>query len=113
MPYVWGGEDRAGADCSGSLWYVCRRAGFHFPRTTARKMWAVWGGAEKSGWRESALGDLVWFTFSARRPFGHVGMIKADGEFYNASSSRRAFVLSRFEPGNTYDRHFAGIKTLE
>ncbi|MDP8256448.1 MAG: NlpC/P60 family protein [Candidatus Alcyoniella australis] len=112
VPYVWGGEGQSGADCSGSLWYVCRRAGFHYPRTTARKMWAVWGGTEKSNWRDGEFGDLVWFTFSAHRPFGHVGMIKAGNEFYNASS-RRGFVLGRFTPGNTYDRHFAGIKSLE
>jgi len=76
-------------------------------------MWVVWGGHEKADWQSGAFSDLVWFTFTAQRPFGHVGMIKINGEFYNASSSRRAFVLSQFAPGNTYDRHFAGIKSLE
>ncbi len=113
-PYVWGGTRFKGADCSGALWRILKESGYHFPRTTARKMWVVLEGKDIPGWRDGAFGDLVWWTFKPSRPFGHIGIIwdEETNVFAHASSATGFFTLSRLRKGNTFDRNFAGARRL-
>lgn len=113
-PYVWGGESRRGADCSGAIYYLFKRAGRPFPRMTARKMRAVLCPGPLHHYRLSSLFDLVWWTFTPDRPFGHVGIMDGDRlHFYQAGVhsgfARRCFCV----PGGYWDRAFAGCGTWE
>ena len=107
-PYVWGGESRGGADCSGFVYLVCKMYGRPIPRVTARKLWVLFNGAAVS-WQEAGCGYFVWWTFSAGRPFGHVGIMVEPPAFWQSGRSAGVYRRSFFE-GSFWDTHFAGAK---
>ena len=96
-PYLYGGENAAGLDCSGYLFLVFKSAtGRTIPRTVA----------EQGRWvlpiprRELVPGDLVFFDMSARptakaaatvaataRRVDHVGIYIGDNAFLHAASA--------------------------
>lgn len=83
VPYVWGGEDPSGFDCSGYIQYVFGRHGIHLPRT-ADIQFNV-GQVVKFG--EEKPGDLVFFETYYPGP-SHVGVYLGRDYFIHASSSR-------------------------
>lgn len=82
-PYVWGGEQPGGFDCSGYVQYVYAKHGFYLPRT-ADIQYNV-GKRVKLG--EERPGDLVFFETYAPGA-SHVGVYLGNGYFIHASSSR-------------------------
>ncbi|MDR2758150.1 MAG: C40 family peptidase [Spirochaetaceae bacterium] len=81
-PYLYGGTDRQGLDCSGLVYLSFRDAlGIDIPRTTA----------ELHAWvepiQEANLmpGDLVFFNTTG--PLSHVGLYAGNGKFIHAASS--------------------------
>ena len=77
--YTWGGaeSEEKGVDCSGYITLASRRAGLPVHRTTALNM-----SRGLSGWigrdilfRDTRGLDVVWWTFTAARPEGHVGVL--------------------------------------
>ncbi len=82
-PYVWGGEQPGGFDCSGYVQYVFAKHGYRLPRT-ADIQFNV-GKRVKAG--EERPGDLVFFETYAPGA-SHVGVFLGNGYFIHASSSR-------------------------
>jgi len=82
-PYVWGGEQPGGFDCSGYVQYVFAKHGYRLPRT-ADIQYNV-GSVVKSG--QEKPGDLVFFETYLPGP-SHVGVYLGRGYFIHASSSR-------------------------
>ncbi len=83
VPYVWGGEDPSGFDCSGYIQYVYGKHGISLPRTADIQFnvgKVVKRGAEKPG-------DLVFFETYCPGP-SHVGVYLGRDYFIHASSSR-------------------------
>ena len=81
-PHVWGGESRAGADCSGFVMRLYQDVlGISLPRTTESQ--ALEG--QKVSSRALQPGDLVFFRTAPKTR--HVGIYLSDGEFAHASSS--------------------------
>ncbi len=77
-PYVWGGADLGGFDCSGFTYYAFARLGIRIPRT-ADEQFAV--GRPIAG--DPLPGDLVFFqTYDYGA--SHVGIYLGNGEFVNA-----------------------------
>ncbi len=78
-PYVWGGSEgeAKGLDCSGYLFLAAHRAGLPVQRTTALQMSRGAGGWISVPVTHGDLErfDLVFWTFSASRPNGHVGAV--------------------------------------
>lgn len=74
-PYVWGGADPSGFDCSGFTQYVFAQAGIDLPRTTDAQRNAGQVVSEA----EAQPGDLVWAP-------GHVGIYTGDGQHIAARS---------------------------
>jgi len=107
-PYVWGGEDAGGADCSGALHYLFKRAGQPFPRMTARQMRFILCRGALHPYGQARRFDFVWWTFSAARPFGHVGLMDGDGRHFWQAGRSTGFVRRAFAAGNHWDRNFAG-----
>lgn len=104
-PYMWGGNDYAGVDCSGFLVAVYRdAAGINLPRTTKKQRehcLDVDNG-------DRAVGDILFF--SSKRSDGqvaHVGMYIGDNKMIHSSSSRGVVVddLSI----KYYKEHFLGV----
>jgi cell wall-associated NlpC family hydrolase len=83
VPYRNGGQDPAGFDCSGFIWYVFAQHGIHVPRTVPEQYRT---GQSVSTDRLQA-GDLVFFATTAPGP-SHVGMAIGGDEFVHAPSSR-------------------------
>lgn len=83
VPYVWGGEDPSGFDCSGYIQYVFGKHGIDLPRT-ADIQFNV-GKVVKFG--DEKPGDLVFFETYCPGP-SHVGVYLGRDYFIHASSSR-------------------------
>lgn len=97
--YVWGAYDptkltydtrakawKRGLDCSGFIYWAGRKAAIPgIRRTTSYDMahggsgWT--GDTVSSGLRGAQATDIVWWTLSKDRPFGHVGVL-----LHNAST---------------------------
>lgn len=107
-PYVWGAENRSGADCSGFVHLVSKLYGDPLPRTTARKYW-IMAEEEAHGWREGECKDLVWWTLTPDRPYGHIGIITRAPKFWQSGSSHGVY-SRRFFEGSYWVRHFEGAK---
>jgi cell wall-associated NlpC family hydrolase len=78
-PYVWGGENPGGFDCSGLLQYVWGKQGVQIPRVTYDQ-WRTGQAVSKSQLR---AGDAVFFRPGSRGP-EHVGMYIGGGKFIEA-----------------------------
>lgn len=116
--YVWGGSvsEAKGLDCSGYIYLGAKRSGFPVFRTTARNMrlgLGGWIGYDLSVFDSEAL-DLVWWTFTATRPDGHIGILWRDRDgmptVTHASGSAKGVVVG-FLQGSLF-RDISGIRRL-
>lgn len=121
VPYTKGNND-----CSGTMTKIVgnilRKAGIGgFPRTTSRKMWIVWPGVNYTGSKEvferGQFPDILWFTYSPKRPRGHVTLIRTNEDggitFSEASSSKKYFKRTRMKKGDYRYNHIYGSKILD
>jgi cell wall-associated NlpC family hydrolase len=83
VPYLNGGSDPSGFDCSGFVWYVFGHHGIAVPRTVAAQFQA--GRPVPSG--NLQPGDLVFFE-TGSGPASHVGVVVSGDEFVHAPSTR-------------------------
>lgn len=88
-PYLWGGNSKAGMDCSGLIHLSYKAAGYSTPRTAKEQ--SKFG--KNRGWGGLKPGDIVFFKFKEKRnKWWHSGMItEVNGDeikFIHASSSR-------------------------
>jgi len=81
VPYVWGGEDPSGFDCSGYVQYLFGLYGVRLPRT-ADVQFAAGRSVPRS---QEQPGDLVFFETYAPGA-SHVGVYLGQGSFIHASS---------------------------
>jgi cell wall-associated NlpC family hydrolase len=108
-PYLFGANGPDRFDCSGLIWWVYRRAGVEFPRSSTYSDWASGIGPEWSrGSDQSALraGDLVYLVLDERGP-GHAGIYVGDGQMIHASSAGGRVIRSDIT-GGYYRTHFVG-----
>lgn len=98
--YVWGGIDPygKGADCSGYIYGVMKQLQVPVVRTTALEMSMGLKGwtFRKIDLRSLTSTDVVWFSFSPSRPFGHIGLMilslrSGVVELAHASSTKKRF----------------------
>ena len=75
VPYVYGGESRAGYDCSGLVQAAYRAAGISLPRTAQEQYDA---GPHLPATAQLQAGDLVFFGASTS-DVEHVGIVVAPG----------------------------------
>lgn len=102
VPYVRGGNSKAGTDCSGLVQSVFRRHGVKLPRT-AKEQFSVGVPVFR---QELMPGDRVFFSDSNGQ-VNHVGIYIGDGKFIHASGRHGRVVVSRL---SEYDDTYAGAR---
>ena len=96
-PYVWGGEQPDGFDCSGLVQYVYRRLGVDLPRVAADQY-----NAGPHVTADALLpGDLVFFE-----DLGHVGIYLGHGRFVHAPHTGTVVQIAKLD--GWYADNFVG-----
>lgn len=96
VPYVWGGTDESGFDCSGLVYYVYSKLGIKLNRVAADQ---AKNGTEVE-FSELAPGDLVFFWNKSRySEINHVGIYVGDGLFIHAPQTGDVVKISSLESG--------------
>ena len=99
VPYVNGGSDPSGFDCSGFVQYVFGRHGTALPRKV-RDQYRTGRRVDVNNVRP---GDLVFFQ-TAGRGASHVGVVIGDGQFVHAPSSRGVVRVERYDGSYWWSR---------
>lgn len=117
-PYVWGGENPGGFDCSGLIAYFYKRAGINnIPRTTYEM--DTWNGGTSTGQDTKSLmpGDWVFLhpeaTSRGQATWGHVAIWLGNGYILEAphtGANVRIRKLSDSETRMGYHLNLGGDK---
>lgn len=103
-PYVWGGADGNGFDCSGLAYRVFNDNGIPLPRTvTAMEEFGEYVE------RDSMIpGDLMIFHNPT-----HTGIYLGDGLFIHSSSWQdRGVVITSIDQSNYVRRYYASVRVI-
>jgi len=88
-PYLYGGADLNGFDCSGLVFFIHRDLGVTVPRTAA----AQYAASRPVNVRRLEPGDLLFFRTTKRKRVTHVAIYAGDGRFVHAPQSGRTIEL--------------------
>ena len=105
-PYINGGTDPAGFDCSGFVQYVFAKAGIVLPRSVREQ----WQAGEPVDRAEVKRGDLLFFAIDGR-DVSHVGIAIDAGAFVHAPSTRGVVRVESLS-GDYWSRRFAGARRI-
>jgi cell wall-associated NlpC family hydrolase len=105
-PYVWGGADLTGFDCSGLVRFIYDQVGIPVPRTAAEQFSAA-KPVDLGGLKP---GDLLFFRTQGRR-ISHVAIYTGEGRFVHAPRSGQP-VEFRMLDDEYYRAHLAGAGRL-
>ena len=97
VPYVWGGADPSGFDCSGFIMYVYAQVGVSLPHYTG----AQWSVGVPVSYDDLQPGDLVFFN-----GLGHAGIYIGGGQMIHSPHTGDSVKISDITSGwyaSTYD----------
>ncbi|RID82707.1 peptidoglycan endopeptidase [Mesobacillus zeae] len=102
-PYVWGGSQPGGFDCSGLIYYSFTKAGKSIGRLSAE------GYYNRSSYvSKPQPGDLVFFENTYKKGISHIGIYLGNNEFIHANTGVGVAVSSL--NSSYYKKHFEGFK---
>lgn len=104
-PYVYGGSDPRGFDCSGLVYYTYRQTGVNVPRTSQEQFKA----ARKIALTQANEGDLVFFQDQAK--LSHVGIYLGEGMFVHAPETGRQVSIESLN-APYYQQHLVAVGRL-
>lgn len=110
IPYKWGGNTRAGMDCSALVRAIFRETyGVELPRTS-KQMYGL--GLNVVRRQDLKPGDLVFFKNTYAGPgISHVGIYLGKGRFAHASSSQGSTITPLANP--YFHPRYAGARRIE
>ena len=87
-PYLWGGDSKAGIDCSAFMQKLYDKVyDIYIPRTSPEQFFSKWIDRFAST-KNLSEGDLVFFKTLKGKPITHVGFYVGNRMFVNSSSSK-------------------------
>jgi cell wall-associated NlpC family hydrolase len=92
-PYVWGGSQPGGFDCSGLVMYAYAQLGVSLPHSS----YAMWNMGVPVPEDQLQPGDLVFFN-----GLGHVGLYVGGGYFVHAPHTGTVVQVSPLSSDSTY-----------
>lgn len=97
-PYLWGGMDKNGVDCSAFIQHLFKRVySITIPRTSYTQFYHKW--IEPYGSQEYLKeGDLVFFSTDSKKQITHVGVYLHNRKFVNSQSSVGVNITSLDNP---------------
>lgn len=105
-PYVSGGVDPSGFDCSGYTYYVYKNFGYTLPRTAASQ--ANQGVlVEKTNLQ---IGDLVFFSQGSKK-IGHVGIYIGNNSFIHAVNPQKGVAVTELSD-SYYTRNYVTARRI-
>ena len=102
-PYVYGGKNKSGVDCSGFASALLRDV---YGITLAGSANTLYEGSESISQKELKEGDLVFFKINSKK-VSHVGVYLQNRRFVHASSSR-GVVISNLDEAYYTKYYFKG-----
>jgi cell wall-associated NlpC family hydrolase len=88
VPYLYGGADTAGFDCSGLVYYSYSHAGVRLARTTG----GLWRALQPVSKADLLTGDILFFDIEGK--MSHVGLYLGRGRFVHAPSTGKHVVVA-------------------
>jgi len=110
-PYVWGGADPAGFDCSGFTQYVYLHFGIELPRIAADQYSDQYGTILTD---PNALqpGDLVFFANTFEPGISHVGIYIANGDVVQAMSPGIGVAIGSLREDYWAQHYYGALRPL-
>ncbi len=106
-PYVWGGSNPNGFDCSGYVWYVAKQAG----KSISRGMLGEFNSGAHPSRDELKPGDLVFFQNTYSAGLSHNGIYIGNNQFVHAADEAAGVTISSL--GTAYwSSHWFGATRL-
>lgn len=93
-PYVWGGAQPGGFDCSGFVQYVFKKFGIELPRVSRDQ--ANVGTAVSKNPSGMQPGDLVFSNWDGGRVVTHVSMYAGNGQLLSARAPGKPLALEPY-----------------
>ncbi len=87
-PYLYGGADTKGFDCSGLVYYSYSKAGVPVARTTG----GLWRTLQPVSKDRLTAGDILFFDIEGK--MSHVGLYLGRGRFVHAPSTGKHVVIA-------------------
>ncbi len=108
-PYVFGGMNKSGVDCSGLICLAYRASGIKLPRS-AELQFGV--GTYISSMDQLKVGDLVFFAMNWKNKPTHVGLYVGDNKMIHASSKHKRVMCVRINTQYYKQRFIGGRRVI-
>lgn len=104
VPYVWGGSNPNGFDCSGFIYYVFNESGHSLKRTNAAGYYNL-----STKITNPQVGDIIYFKNTYAKGITHLGIYMGNGMFIHAGGNQ---VQISSVNESYWKSHFAGYGRL-
>jgi len=102
VPYVWGGSEPDGFDCSGFTYYIVNQVlGNDFPRAIELQM-ELGVYVERD---QLIAGDIIFFENTYKEGLSHVGFYLGDGQFISATGRQDAVAIDSLDDSYWSERY--------
>jgi len=108
-PYVYGGDNPGGFDCSGLVYYAYNSVGIELPRGAEEQF----SSCKVIDMKIAKPGDLIFFANKKSKGVSHVGIYLGGGRFIHAESTEDGVTISSLDEDYWKRRFYCSGTFLE